>query len=137
MSVEKLKMHSEKSAELHLATCTCIDGSAAPEKAELLRTKSREACKRYPESHPRHRFCSVALRFVFVSFAFLINGNTAEQLLFYEYGMGTLYGQLLYMYLSGRVRGMSCSSQGWVELPPRTAPIFRLMMLDASPTNLR
>ena len=36
-------LYSEKSAEFHVATC--IDGSAAPEKAELLRTKSREACK--------------------------------------------------------------------------------------------
>ena len=36
-------LYNEKSAEFHVATC--IDGSAAPEKAELLHTKSREAFK--------------------------------------------------------------------------------------------
>ena len=36
-------LYSEKSAEFHVATC--IDGSAAPEKVELLRTKSREDLK--------------------------------------------------------------------------------------------
>ena len=49
-------LYSEKNGKFHVATR--IDGSAVPEKAELLRTKSREACKMYPASHPRHHFCS-------------------------------------------------------------------------------
>ena len=36
-------LYSGKSAEFHVATCIDASAAAAPEKAELLRTKSREA----------------------------------------------------------------------------------------------